>query len=331
MREPRFWRRNGALARLLAPLAAIYGVITGTRMARAGARAGVPVLCVGNLTLGGAGKTPTAIALARLLIADNAKPFFLTRGYGGTLAGPVRVMAQHRAAEVGDEPLLLVKTAPTVVARDRVRGAKLAVAGGASSIVMDDGFQNPSLAKDFALVVVDGELGIGNGRVFPAGPLRAPLAAQLKRASALLVIGDAKASALEVIEHAKTHKLPVLHGRLVPDPATVSTLQGKKVLAFAGIGHPEKFFATLAAAGIAAPITRGFPDHHAYTAAEAKGLLETARRERLLLLTTEKDFARIEDEDDAAGLKSMTAALSVSLIPDDEDAIRKLTSAIAAR
>src|SRR5262249_8721203 len=130
MREPRFWRRNGALARLLAPLAAIYGVITGTRMARAGARAGVPVLCVGNLTLGGAGQTPTAIALARWLIADNANPFFLPRGYGGTLAGPVRVMAQHRAAEVGDEPLLLVKTAPTVVARDRVRGAKLAVAGG---------------------------------------------------------------------------------------------------------------------------------------------------------------------------------------------------------
>ena len=325
MREPRFWRQDGAPARLLAPIAVIYGMITGARMGRAGARAGVPVFCVGNLTLGGAGKTPTAIVLAKLLIADGAKPFFLSRGYGGALAGPVRVTALHRAAEVGDEPLLLVKTAPTIVARDRVRGAALAVAEGASSIVMDDGFQNPSLTKDFALIVVDGELGIGNGRVFPTGPLRAPLDAQLARASALLVIGDAKASALGVIEQAKARGLPVLHGRLVPDPATVAALTGKKILAFAGIAHPEKFFATLAAAGIAAPVTRGFPDHHVYTAAEAKELLQTARREGLLLLTTDKDFARIEDDDDAAGLKSMTAALTVNLTLDDEETIRKLT------
>ncbi len=330
MGDPRFWRQNGALARLLAPIAMIYGMITGARMGRAGARARVPVFCVGNLTLGGAGKTPTAIALAKLLIAEGTKPFFLTRGYGGALAGPVRVTARHRATEVGDEPLLLAKIAPTIVARDRVRGAALAVAEGANAIVMDDGFQNPSLRKNFALVVIDGELGIGNGRVFPAGPLRAPLDAQLKQTSALLVIGDAKASALSVVDQAKARGLPVLRGRLAPDPVAVAALVGKKVLAFAGIGHPEKFFATLAAAGIAAPVTRSFPDHHVYTAAEAKELLEAARREGLLLLTTEKDFARIEDDDDAVGLKSMTAELTVKLILDDEEPIKKLTLAIAA-
>ncbi|HWL04116.1 MAG TPA: tetraacyldisaccharide 4'-kinase, partial [Xanthobacteraceae bacterium] len=189
MRPPAFWtRRPGLAAGLLSPIAALYDRIATRRMTRAGAALSVPVICIGNPTLGGAGKTPTAIAVAQLLTAAGERPVLLSRGYGGRLAGPVRVdPARHLAADVGDEPLLLARAAPVVVARDRVAGAHLALSAGASVMVMDDGFQNPSLHKDFSILVVDGGSGIGNGRVFPAGPLRASLDAQLARAQALLV------------------------------------------------------------------------------------------------------------------------------------------------
>jgi tetraacyldisaccharide 4'-kinase len=313
MREPRFWRDDGTLARLLAPVAAVYGAISGARMARAGIRVPVPVICVGNLTLGGAGKTPTAIAVAKLLLSEGARPIFLSRGYGGALAGLVRVTPQHRAADVGDEPLLLARVAPTIVARDRVQGAELAVAEGANVIVMDDGFQNPSLIKDCSVVVLDGERGIGNGRVFPAGPLRAPLDVQLGCASALLVIGEASASAQKVIARARMRGLPILHGRLAPAPDSIAALAGKKALAFAGIAHPEKFFATLAAAGIATPVKRAFADHHPFTSADARELLELAKRENLLLLTTEKDLARMQGDAACTELAAAAIALPVGI------------------
>ena len=189
MREPSFWWGEASLASaLLAPLAAIYGAVAQARLGARGRRAGAPVVCIGNLTVGGAGKTPTALAVAAILAAASERPVFLSRGYGGTLAGPVRVdPARHGGHDVGDEPLLLARAAPTIVARDRVKGA--AIAAGASVIVMDDGFHNPSLVKDFSLLVVDARRGIGNGRVIPAGPLRAPLDAQLARAHALVVVG----------------------------------------------------------------------------------------------------------------------------------------------
>src|SRR5262245_48992778 len=195
MRDPAFWwRPAGVAAALLSPIGAIYGVVAGARMTRPGRRAGVPVICIGNLTLGGAGKTPAAICAAQILIDAGHKPFVLSRGYGGTLEGPVQVdPKRHPAAEVGDEPLLLARAAPTVVARDRVAGAEAARAAGAGSIVMDDGFQSPNLHKDLSVLVVDGRRGIGNARVFPAGPLRAPLDAQLRRAGAMLVIGTGAA------------------------------------------------------------------------------------------------------------------------------------------
>jgi tetraacyldisaccharide 4'-kinase len=313
MREPRFWRDEGALARLLMPLAAIYGAISGARMVGPGARARVPVICVGNLTLGGAGKTPTAIAVAKVLLSEGARPFFLSRGYGGALVGPVRITPQHRAADVGDEPLLLARIAPTIVARDRIQGAELAVAEGASVVVMDDGFQNPSLVKDCSLVVLDGERSIGNGRVFPAGPLRAPLDVQLGRASALLVIGAVSAPAQDVIARARTRGLPVLHGKLAPDPDAIAGLGGKRVLAFAGIAHPEKFFATLAASGIAAPIKRAFADHHPFTSSDAQDLLQHAKRESLLLLTTEKDLVRLQGDAACTELAAAAIALPVRL------------------
>src|SRR5947209_14330597 len=264
MREPAFWWGEGSFASaLLAPLAALYGAVAQWRLGRGGERAGAPVVCVGNLTVGGAGKTPTALALARMLAAAGERPMFLTRGYGGALAGPLLVdPARHRAREVGDEPLLLARTAPTIVARDRVKGA--GIAGDASVIVMDDGFHNPSLVKDFSVLVVDARRGIGNGRVIPAGPLRAPLDAQLTRAHALVVVGTSSRAAA-VAAAARARDIPVLQARLRPDAAFIAGLGGARVLAFAGIGDPEKFFATLADAGVALAARRSFPDHHRYT------------------------------------------------------------------
>ncbi len=223
VRAPQFWwgKKSGA-ADLMAPLAAVYGAVAAKRLGRSGVRIGIPVLCVGNPTVGGAGKTPTAIALARLLIAAGERPAFLSRGYGGRLAGPQLVdPARHTSIEVGDEPLLLARVAPTVAARDRRAGACVAKEIGASVIVMDDGFQNPSIEKDLSILVIDGRRGIGNGRVLPAGALRAPLGAQLDRAQAILVIGDCSGAA-EVVGAAQMRALAVFHGRLEPDAKTVA-------------------------------------------------------------------------------------------------------------
>src|SRR3954451_16190550 len=251
MREPAFWwRTDGLRSGLLSPFAAVYGAVAASRMARPGSTVGIPVVCVGNLTLGGAGKTPAAIAVPRILDAAGRRPFVLSRDYGGALAGPVQVdPARHRAAEIGDEPLLLARFAPTIVSRDRAAGADMARAAGAGSIVMDDGFQSPGLHKDRSILVVDGRRGIGNGWVFPAGPLRAPLDSQLRRAQALLVLGSGTAGD-RVAAAAQWHGLPVFHGRLEPDAQALTVLQGRPVLAFAGIGDPDKFLARLRDAGI---------------------------------------------------------------------------------
>jgi tetraacyldisaccharide 4'-kinase len=313
MREPAFWwRSDGAAARLLAPVAAAYGFVTARRMARPGWRAGVPVLCIGNFTVGGSGKTPTAVAVAKLLTEAGRRPFFLSRGYGGALAGPVQVDAQG-AADVGDEPLLLARVAPTIVARERPAGARAAIAGGAETIVMDDGWQNPSLAKDLVIAVLDGRRGIGNGRVFPAGPLRAPLASQLDHADALLVIGPPGSAAMPAIAAAQARRLPRFAGDLVPDPAAIARLAGVRVLAFAGIADPAKFFATLEANGIAAAVRRGFPDHHRYTPEEIARLVAEADAQRLTLTTTEKDLARLAGDPAARELAARAVALPVTL------------------
>src|SRR6266545_412161 len=272
MREPAFWWREAATAaRLLAPVAVLYGAVAGARLRLRGRRAGVPVVCIGNLTVGGAGKTPAALAVARILAAAGERPGFLSRGYGGELAGPLAVdPARHGAAEVGDEPLLLARAAPTVVARARVAGAKAAHAAGASVIVMDDGFQNPSLAKDFSVLVIDGRRGLGNGKVFPAGPLRAPLGAQLARADAVVLVGAMGEAASIAGAAAEARKLPLFQARFEPDRETIATLAGRRVLAFAGIGDPEKVFATLREAGVTVAATRSFADHHRYTLADAR-------------------------------------------------------------
>ncbi|HWF97068.1 MAG TPA: tetraacyldisaccharide 4'-kinase [Xanthobacteraceae bacterium] len=332
MREPAFWWREAGLAAgLLAPLAAIYGAVAGARLARRGARAAVPVICIGNLTVGGAGKTPLALTMARRLATEGAAPMFLTRGYGGRLKGPLRVdPAQHRAADVGDEPLLLARIAPTFVARDRVAGAQAAVAAGASVIVMDDGFQNPSLDKDVSVLVVDGRRGVGNGRVVPAGPLRAPLMAQLARADVLVVVGPSTAAA-DVTAAARVRGVPVFCARLEPDAAVAAALAGTRVLAFAGIGDPEKLFATLTAAGVAVAATRSFPDHHPYTTAEAGLLCAQADREALMLVTTEKDLARMHGDAGMAALAARARALPVTFTLAEPDAFHQLMRAKLAR
>ena len=210
MREPDFWWRPGKGSSLI-PFAAIYGAVAALRLQASGQKAGLPVICLGNLTVGGAGKTPAAIAVAQLLHAAHQRPFFLSRGYGGQLAGPVRVNAAlHRARDVGDEPLLLTRLAPTIVARDRVAGAKFAQFAGASVVVMDDGLQNASLAKNLGIIVVDGRRGIGNGHIIPAGPLRAPLGLQLDRAQAVIVVGPPDGAAA-VIERARRQRLSIFH------------------------------------------------------------------------------------------------------------------------
>ncbi|HZO46311.1 MAG TPA: tetraacyldisaccharide 4'-kinase [Xanthobacteraceae bacterium] len=324
MREPPFWwRPGGSAAAMLAPFAAVYGAVAARRLARNGVSAGVPVVCIGNPTVGGAGKTPAALTIASMLAVDGETPVFLTRGYGGRLTGPVWVVPlQNRAADVGDEPLLLARVAPTIVARDRVAGAQGAVAAGASVIVMDDGFQNPSLAKDFSVLVVDGRRGIGNGRTIPAGPLRAPLAAQLDRAQALIVVGEGGATG--VADEARKLALPVFGARLAPDAAFTTSLAGKRVLAFAGIGDPEKFFTTLRMVGVTVAAARGFDDHHRYTRADAQALCAEAERDGLALVTTEKDLARMQGDEYAAELAARSRALPVTLAFDDDAGFRSL-------
>jgi tetraacyldisaccharide 4'-kinase len=325
MREPAFWwREAGLAAALLAPFAAVYGAVASARLAQSGARATVPVICIGNLTVGGAGKTPLALTLAGLLREAGEVPMLLSRGYGGRLKGPLQVdLARHGAADVGDEPLLLARIAPTVVARDRVTGAQAAIAAGAGVIVMDDGFQNPSLQKDFSVLVVDGRRGIGNGRVVPAGPLRAPLTAQLARADALVMVGASSAGAA-VTAAARGRGVPVFHAGLVPDAASAAALAGTRVMAFAGIGDPQKLFATLAGAGITVAATHSFPDHHVYTPAEARMLCEEADREALVLVTTEKDLARMQGDAGVAELAARARALPVTLTLADPAAFLRL-------
>jgi len=331
MHEPGFWHRPTSLiARCLLPLAALYGRVAAARMAKPGHDAGIPVICVGNYHTGGAGKTPTVLALAAMLRGLGETPWVLSRGYGGAARGPLRVdPVRHRAAEVGDEPLMMAAQVPVVVARDRVAGAALARAGGASVIVMDDGFQNPALRKDLSLIVIDGGRGLGNGLVFPAGPLRAPLLPQLVRTDALLVIGAGRAA--RPVEAALAARgVPVLHADVVPDPAAVTALRGRRVLAFAGIGHPDRFFALLRAQGIEVARARAFPDHHPLTRQEIAALHEEAARDGLGLVTTEKDMARLRNGDLAALAEAVTP-FPVGLRFADETACRTLlTSALRA-
>ena len=327
MREPAFWYRPPSLmSRLLMPLGAVYGQVAAWRMHSRGFDAGIPVICVGNYHTGGAGKTPTVLALTKLLRELGETPVVLSRGYGGKWQGPVRVDPErHVAANVGDEPLMLALTVPVVIARDRVGGVALARSQGASVILMDDGFQNPAIAKDASIIVIDGDRGLGNGCVFPAGPLRAPLPPQLARTDALIVIGDGTAASAVAAAIAARAK-PVLSARLKPDATSLARFAGKRVLAFAGIGDPGRFFRTLRGAGAEIVRERVFADHHAFSREEIEALVAEAARDGLTLVTTEKDIARLRGAEGMAASVRDIAAFAVTLEFDDAAKLRKFVA-----
>lgn len=291
MRAPEFWQRGGWPALALAPAGWLYGLAGRLRAWRARpADPGVPVICVGNLTAGGTGKTPVAIEIARHLALRGHRPAFLTRGHGGRQTGPLRVDPdRHGSAEVGDEPLLLARVAPTFVARDRPLGARAAVDAGADVLVMDDGLQNPALVKHLRIVVVDGATGFGNGRVIPAGPLRVPLARGLAEADLFVVMGED----IHGLRAMLAQQARVVAARLEPDAADAAAFAGRRVVAFAGIGRPEKFFATLERCGAHVVARTAFPDHHRFSAAELAGLRQTAEAAEATLATTAKDAVRL--------------------------------------
>lgn len=321
MRAPEFWNRKRPTDRLLASALAPAGWIYGASVAYKAAHArpyrpSAKLICVGNLTAGGTGKTPVAIAVARTLAGRGMHPYFLTRGYGGAnRAARVVNPRTDIAAEVGDEALLLATAAPVIVSRDRAEGARLAEQNGAEVIVMDDGHQNFSLAKDLSLVVVDAEQGFGNGRVIPAGPLREPVAQGLARADAMILMGDGTPAELDLPR-------PILRARF--EVSDAGGLRGQRVLAFAGIGHPKKFFRTLRGIGAEIVGTRSFPDHHRYSARELARLREHAQAKSALLVTTEKDFVRLAPSD-----RKDVLYLPVSAVFEDEDAFAHLLDRIA--
>ena len=315
MRTPEFWHSENTAARLLAPLGLAWQAAGAARRALARPwRAPVPVICVGNLVAGGAGKTPVVLSLLALLRARGLRPAALTRGYGGSAAGPLLVdLARHVAATVGDEALLLAAAAPTWRARDRVDGAREAAEEGAEVIVMDDGFQNPRLAKDLSLLVIDAGYGLGNGRVMPAGPLRETPAAGFARADAVVVLGDGDIGGIAA---QLPPGLPVLRARFEPCDRA---LAGRRIYAFAGIGRPQKFFDSLAALGAELAGAEGFADHQPYDKATLARLAAAATAAGAQLVTTAKDAARI-----GAAAPPGLAVLDVVLAWEDKDALLRL-------
>jgi tetraacyldisaccharide 4'-kinase len=311
-RQPQFWRHDGILPRLLSPLAALTAAATARRVAKAGWQAPIPVICCGNVTVGGAGKTTLALDLGQRLTAQGHAVHFLLRGYGGSVRGPHRVLPACTAAQVGDEALLLAEVAPTWIGADRAASAREAVAAGAQLLVLDDGLQNPSLHKDLSFLVVDGATGFGNGRVLPAGPLREPITMGAARCHAAVLIGPDATGATSALS------LPLLRASLRPGPEIAGWI-GRRVFAYAGIARPEKFFTMLADAGVQLADTLPFPDHHVFSEADLRRVLDQAARLDAHPVTTPKDAVRL-----AAPWRDRVGVIGVSLAWEDPAAIDAL-------
>ena len=296
MKTPQFWNQDTYLSKLLTPISKLYGLITQYRINNTTPyKSKAKVICVGNITAGGVGKTPISIALAQKYQAQGKKVFFLTRGYKGKLKNILVDLSKHTHIQTGDEARLLAQTAPTIISPDRKQGAILAEQHGAEIIIMDDGFQNPSLHKDESYLVFDGNIGIGNGKIIPSGPLRETLKNGLKRANYVIIMGEDKTNLSQ-----KITKIPCYSGRVIPQPID---LPSKNLYAFAGIGHPQKFYKTLQNLGYHIEKTKDFEDHHTYTQDEILSLKNQAKSCNLTLITTEKDYVKIDDKSDIYCLK----------------------------
>jgi tetraacyldisaccharide 4'-kinase len=324
MRAPEFWGGDGSglMPFLLGPLASLYGAATARRMMRPGWQAPVPVICCGNATAGGAGKTTVALDLGQRLANRGVAVHFLLRGYGGRLKGPVRVDPMlHDSQAVGDEALLLAAERPAWISADRAAGAQAAIAAGAQTILMDDGLQNPSLLKDLSLLIIDGNFGFGNNRIIPAGPLREPVAAAAARCRAAVIIGEDETNAAARLPP----RMPVLRAHLRPGPEA-EMLAGQPVHAFCGIANPKKFFATLAEAGAVVAGRSAFADHYPYDAGDMRDILAEAEALRAIPVTTRKDFVRIPP-----AFRSRVTVVTIRLEWEDTAAIEALLDPLAQR
>jgi tetraacyldisaccharide 4'-kinase len=320
---PFWWDSPDWRAYALYPLSRVYGFVATRRMVNARReRLDVPVLCVGNFTVGGTGKTPVAIALAKQAKKMHLTPGFLSRGYGGNVHEPHVVDRKRDSArQVGDEPLLLSDHALTATTPNRVAGAKLLLGRGCDFLIMDDGFQSAQLHMDYALVVVDGRFGVGNGQVLPAGPLRAPLIDQVRFATGIVRMGDDKAGEAVVRQAARAGR-PIFEAWLRPRAA--DKFAGRRFLAFAGIGHPEKFFDTVTQAGGEVAMSRSFPDHHFYTNDELRELARTAEEAGLELITTAKDLVRLRNSIAPAEMVDKLNVLEIDAVFENANAAKRI-------